>query len=182
MKETAYTEALGNIAWGYLLIHVNINLGPVDVLPNWLGCLFLYQSLKILGQLEPSALLLKPFGLLLTLYEGSLWIMTMVSYSPPGLVELLFCVIALYFHFQLLTNLASIAHGSFPEVSRRLLQLRSVRTVIVTVLFLPIPWESMQVAAYLLVIVSALVGLVLCITLFSYRKLERERRNCLPLP
>lgn len=182
MRETAYTDALGKIAWGYLLIHLNLNLGTVDVLPNWLGCLFLYQSLHTLGQREPSALLLKPFGHLLTLYEVALWSMTMVSYSPPDLLELLFSVIALYFHFQLLTNLANIAQGRFPELSRRLLQLRNVRTVLCTVLFLPIPWDEIQVAAYLLVIVSALVGLVLCVTLFSYRKLERERLNRLPLP
>lgn len=175
MTDNNYTEALGHIAWGYLLLYLDFNLGTLDILPNWLGYLLIYQAITTLGEREPSALLLKPFGLLLTLYEACIWTLEIFSSTPPYLATLLFAVLTLYFHFQLLTNLASIALRSNLEgVSRRLLQLRTVCTLLYTTLFLPIPWDQFNAAGFILGIVTFFADLWLCTTLFSYRRQERE--------
>ena len=34
-------QAVKHIAWGYVLLHFNINLGPLNVLPNWAGYLLM---------------------------------------------------------------------------------------------------------------------------------------------
>ena len=33
--------AVKQIAWGYVLLHFNINLGTFNMLPNWLGYLLM---------------------------------------------------------------------------------------------------------------------------------------------
>ena len=61
------------IAWGYILLHLNFNLGTLNILPNWLGYVLMLQALPILGNDEPSAPLLRPLGIILALWEGALW-------------------------------------------------------------------------------------------------------------
>ena len=55
MNHEHLCNALRHIAWGYILIHVHINLGTIDILPDFAGYLLLLGALPILGQLEPSA-------------------------------------------------------------------------------------------------------------------------------
>ena len=66
-------KPLSHIAWGYLLLHVNFNLGTLNVLPNWLGYLLILSALEPISQLVPSSLLLRPLGKVLAAWEGVLW-------------------------------------------------------------------------------------------------------------
>ena len=74
MNHEHLCSALKHIAWGYILIHLNINLGTIDILPDFAGYLLLLGALPILGQLEPSALLLRPFGIGLVLWHLVSWV------------------------------------------------------------------------------------------------------------
>lgn len=177
MKKLDYTSALGKIAWGYLLIHLDLKLGTLEILPNWLGLLLIYQALVVLGEHEPSAQLLKPFALFLTAYEGVFWLAAIFAYTPQLYpLDLLFSILSLHFHFQLLTMLASLAaQSNLHDSARSLLHLRNARTILMTLAFLPLPWARYGIALMVLSVINLLVGLFLCITVFSYRGAERQQ-------
>lgn len=159
------------IAFGYLFLHLNLNLGTLNVLPNWVGYLLILRALPALGEYEPSALLLRPLGILLALWEGFLWGMALLGSSQDdSLFTVIAAVIALYFHFQLLTNLADSAKQfGCPERSR-ILTLRTVRTVLITLLALPVSWADYQVLTTGIAIVFVIVAVWICVVLFSFRR------------
>ena len=142
MTERKYPGALSLIAWGTLLLFVNITVGNLNLLPNWLGYLLICRALPAVGEEEPEALLLKPLCAALALWEGLLWLLLLFGTVPDWpVVRLAFSVIFLYFDFQLLSNLASTAkrHGCQEEKSLR--RLRNIRAVLNTLLALPFGWE-----------------------------------------
>lgn len=175
MERQRLTDGLKMIAFGYLLLHLNINLGTCNVLPNWLGYLLILKALPILGEYEPSALLLTPIGTLLAVWEGALWGMALFSLTPDiYLLRVVASVIALYFHFQLLTNLADIAQKFGCKERRSILMLRTVRTILITLVALPIPWESIKVLSVWIAIIYVFVAIWICVVLFSFRRSLNE--------
>jgi hypothetical protein len=170
MEREKLADAVKQIAWGYLLLHININLGTLNILPNWLGYVLMLSVLPLLGEAAPSALLLRPLGILLALWEGLLWGLTIFGISFDSTVlSIIAAALSLYFHFQLLTNLAELAQRySCPE-ERRILHLRTVRTLLITVFSLPIPWEKYQVFSIGMAVVFVVVAFWICIVLFSFR-------------
>jgi len=132
-----------------------------------------------LGEYECSALLLRPLGLLLTFWEGLLWILTLIgSDFERYLFSIMATVVALYFHFQLLTNLASIAERFDCPEHRRILTLRTVRTVLITLFALPVPWTDYQVLAVGMAAAHIVVAFWLCVVLFSVRKSLSDAPEC----
>lgn len=162
------------IAWGYVLIHINLNLGSVNILPNWLGYCLILQALPVLGEEEPSALLLRPLGILLALWEGAVWLLTILEINLGGfLIDAIAVSISLYFHFQLLTNLADFAEkNGLPTKS--LLILRTVQTVLITMLAFPIPWEQSGSLIAVMVIVGIVIAIWICCILFSFAEETKE--------
>jgi len=69
MNHQKLCSAVKSIAWGYILIHLHLNLGTIDILPDFAGYLLILGALPALGQPEPSALLLKPFCVGLVLWN-----------------------------------------------------------------------------------------------------------------
>lgn len=171
MEREKLAGAVKQIAWGYVLLHVNINLGTLNILPNWLGYVLMLSALPILGESEPSALLLRPLGILLALWEGVIWTLTLfgVSFDSTAL-SVIAAALSLYFHFQLLTNLAELAERHNCPEQRRILLLRTVRTLLISVLSLTIPWAQYQGLTTGIVIVNLIVVLWICSVLFSLRR------------
>lgn len=171
MERQRLADSVKLIAYGYLLLHLNFNLGTLNVLPNWLGYIQILRALPALGEYEPSALLLRPLGILLALWEGVLWTVDLAGSSLTGyLFTVIATVIALYFHFQLLTNLADIAGSCSCPERKRILTLRTVRTVLITLFALPIPWDSYKILTVGMVVVFIVVAVWLCTVLFSFRR------------
>ena len=54
-------------------------------------------------------------------------------------------VLVLYFNFQLLTNLADAVDGYLPDEADRLRRLRTLNTLFLTLVALPLPWQRWQV-------------------------------------
>lgn len=134
-------RALSKIAWAYVLLHANLNLGTLNVLPNWAGYLLLWQAIALLGGEVRDLLLLKPFCILLGAWEGAAWLLALAGRTLDGLflpLDLLVAVISLYFHFQLLTDVALLAEdgGEGSHWARRLRIWRSVNAVLSTALSL----------------------------------------------
>lgn len=168
MENEKLADAVKQIAWGYLLIHVNINLGTLNVLPNWLGYVLMLRALPSLGESEPSALLLRPLGILLALWEGVLWVLTIFGASfDSTLLSIVAAAVSLYYHFQLLTNLADLARRQNCPEQSRILRLRTVQTLLATVFSLPVPWQRYEGLTIGVVVVNLIVALWICSVLFS---------------
>ena len=171
-------RAVKLIAWGYILIYLHFNLGTLDILPNWLGYVLMLQALPALSEEERSANLLRPLGTSLVVWEAVLWaaavfgidIQTGTVGTIFNIVGYVITVISMYFHFQLLTNLANAAEKYECSQSRRIIRLRTVNTVLLLVLNLPLPWYEIEAVAVILLIAMLIVTIWQCCVLFSLKK------------
>ena len=161
--------ALRQIAWGYVFLLLNITLGMMDILPNWVGMLLFYKSLPVLSQWQPSARLLSPLAVLLGGYEGVCWLLALIGVSMPEIVSLLSAAVSLYFHYQLLTNLADLADDLGLRQGKSLRVFRTINLLLTTCAALPLPWARIPLAAYLLLGVTLVLLIGLLRNLFSLR-------------
>lgn len=67
-------RGLTKIAWGYVFLHLNLNLGTLNVLPNWVGYLLFFSAITLLGDQLRDLTLLKPFCILLGARELADWL------------------------------------------------------------------------------------------------------------
>ena len=171
MNHKSLASALGSIAWGYLFFYISINLGALDILPDWVCFVLVVKALPLLAEAVPSAKLLQPLGTLLGVYYVFSWILTAMGHPIQWyLLTVFIAVLALYFNFQLLTNLAEVARlGGYPQ-EKKILRLRTVLAVLTTVVALPIPWEEYLVLGTGLAVVYLVVAAWICAVLFGLRK------------
>lgn len=166
------------IAWGYIFIHLDINLGTLNILPNWVGYILLMKALPALSEEETSAALLRPLGTALAVWNFISWLVKLfgITYGSLAVQNIMsvigyvMIIIGMYFHFQLLTNLANAAERYNCSQKDRILRLRAVNTVLMLVLNLPLPWDKIEAAAIILLFVMAAVTLWICAVLFSLKK------------
>lgn len=85
------------------------------------------------------------------------------------LLSLLLAVAALYFHFQLLTNLVEALGRAGETWRKELLNLRTVRTVLAAVMALPVLWKEHFAVTVILAIAGVLVGISISAVLFWIR-------------
>ncbi len=169
MEQKDICHAVKQIAWGYILIHLHFKIGALDLLPDWLGYFLFFTALPSLAIFVPSSLLLKPFSILLTVWKVVFWILSLFAISSFGyLPDILISIIALYFHFQLLTNLAELAKQQNCPQEESILLLRTIRTILSTLFILPFPWN--QYVTILILIVQIILVIWLCSVLFSFSK------------
>ena len=169
-------SAVGAVGRAYIFIYLNINLGTLDILPDWLGYVFILGALPMLSLWEESMGLLRNIGILLAVYEGIEWVMKLFgSQADIPVVSLLAGIIGLYFHFQLLTDLASISSEyGLEERKASLLKLRTANTVLQTVAMLTMQLSArFEVAWPALVMVFVVVILTIMIAVSIY-SLKRE--------
>ena len=165
------SKQLYNIAAAYFMLHIDFTLFVVNVFPDWLGYVFILNALKTIGEEEPSIMLLRPLCIVLIVWEGMKWIVAMLGASMSiALLDIIVLVVQLYLHFQLLTNLASVAlrHGSVSS-HNNLLIYRTVRTVLATAVYLLTPWMDANhwINATMLSI-YVIAGLLICRDLYCF--------------
>ncbi len=147
MERTALSAPIRQIAWGYLLLYLHINLNggsvTVDLLPDWMGFFLIAEALSALSAARPSLGLIVRFGWALGVWEMVGLIADRIEWLPLfELVSLTFSLMTLYVHFQLLTDLAALAREQLPgscgeERSRTLLRLRTGSVGLNTMVHLP---------------------------------------------
>ena len=178
-------KGISKCAWAYFFSYVDINLGTVSILPDFVAFWLFLGAIDLLQQEERELKLLKPLGRLLLCWHICDWLLSWFGGSTDGLhpaLDLIICLANLYFHFQLLTNLASIAQKHQPEDAghdSRLLSCRSWQTVLLTVAMLLSdlsPWfgEGWVYVSLGLVLGYLIAGLSLMGALFSLRKCFQE--------
>lgn len=180
-ERTALAELCGTVANGYLLLYLNVNLefgsGVLNLLPAWAGYLRLGSALTQLEKQVPEAALLRPLCHLLAAWNVLDWLCALLGADSGRLpfLPLVAAVAGLYFHFQLLTNLAQAARPYLPGQSGRLLDLRTVQTLFLTLTSLLAPFGAAGTgaAAYLsvfLLIAAALTAFALWQRLRSIKR------------
>ena len=113
-------RALTKIAWGYVFLHLNFNLNTLNILPNWVAYLLFFAAIALLGDQLRDLALLKPFCILLGTKELADWLAVLLTgetlVARFFLLDALLTCVGLYFHFQLLTDLAILAEGDRKSV------------------------------------------------------------------
>ena len=111
MNHAGIRSALSRIAWAYLLIHLHFRLNNLDLLPDWAGYLLIFSAIGLLAGELRDLPLLRPFCILLGAVSGVDWLSFLLTGAEfTGrffLLSALITCVALYFHFQLLTDLAA---------------------------------------------------------------------------
>ena len=174
----------GYAAWGYFFLYFDFNLGPISILPDFVGMLLFFNAIKTLKGLRRELSLLEPLAIMLLVWHLAKWLLAWVGVSLDGLwqpLELIITVSNLYFHFQLLTDFAALARQYLPgtDLSDKLLKWRSIQTVILTGVYLMgytsgIREGWMEIAAFVVIAVQLFAMLLLMMALFDLRKQFRN--------
>lgn len=183
-RETIYT-GVSRSAWGYFFLYFNINLGSVNILPEFVAFLLFLSSIKLLTSERRDLALLRPLGILLTLWHLAKWVLTIFGITLGGVFSVLSLVISLaslYFHFQLITDFAALAskyQWAEEHLDQRLLKWRTCQTVLLTLsTLLAYPMEWLPDWWQYLIICTAVICLIACIgimvALFGLRKCIRD--------
>lgn len=133
---------LRKIAWGYLFLYFNIKLGTLNILPAFAGYLLFLSAINVLSAVKRELEYLRIPSLMLFSVHIAYWFGELVNVNISGIfpfVSLIVGILNMYFHFQLITNVADIVYdyaGDEEEriYAARLMSLRTAQTVILTVM------------------------------------------------
>ena len=168
-------KALKRIVIGYLFIVFNFNIGTLDIVPNFVGYILIYQALNTLqGELEHYALL-KNFSVILGIVAFVNWIFAFLSIIPLSLIVF---IITLCFDYLLFTDIISIAqkyhyNRSSLDYMKWLRNARVILFVISNVVSLL--FANAQVNLFLIYILSFIVH-ILCIVSINTISNDLNRR------
>ena len=148
---TAYQKlytGIGRAAWGYFFIYFDFNINTVSILPSFIGYMLFLSAINCLCEEERELNLLRTLGVILTVWHVASWLASWGSIDLDGMlqvVDIIIGVVNIYFHFQLLTNLASIAtkyQSADDELDAKLLRYRTLQTVMLNQLSLLGIWQN----------------------------------------
>lgn len=168
-------------AWGYFFLYFNININTVSLLPAFVGYLLFLSAIGCLKEEERELTLLYTPGVIMALWTGAEWLASFAGIELEGMwqfADVIICLVNLYFHFQLLTNLASLAANDPPEghrLAEKLLRYRTLQTVMLTAIEILVclhPWLSeVWTGISLCMMIAYLVaGICLMRVLFALRR------------
>lgn len=171
MDRNALAAAVRKITWAYVFFYLDIDLGTIDILPDWVFFILVLRALPDLAKAAPSAMLLESLSLILCGWNMIDWFLAIFQVTINFyLITVVIVILSLYFHFQLLTNLAHIARQADCPQEKALLRLRSVMTVLITVFFvLPLDWLNWGLGIATLA-TYCLLTIFLCGALYGFRK------------
>lgn len=181
-KREEFAAAIKLAAWGYIFILFNINIGTLDLLPNWLGYIFLLVSAGKMANHIDGAKHLRVLAMILTASSAVDFVEQLFSFSILSgfyVVSIIISVVGLYFHFEFLTYTADIAEKFAPEKKKGIIISRNAYVILncvttVWVLFLGELVEEYVYSTFLLIIAQFCVMIYICRSLFSLAKALRE--------
>lgn len=125
-------------AGGYFFLYFDLTIGAVDLLPAFVGMLFFLSAIDLMKEQRRDLELLRPFAVVLTAWYFVDWAAAWIGKSPGEILpmaELLVSLAGMYFHFQLLTDLAAVARmydTQDPPAEEKILRWRTLQTVMLT--------------------------------------------------
>ena len=167
--------------WGYFFLYFDINIGTISIFPSFVGYILFTKAIELLKDEERELSLLKTLGFILTIWNAIEWLAKCVGYSFNSnwqFITLIAGSLNLYFHFQFLTNIASIAITHQQEnctYHKSLLSCRTIQTLMLTVFLVVsylyfIPEEVLIYITLGLAIIYIIVSIYIMITLNGLRK------------
>lgn len=187
METKTLSSAIKKIAISYILIYLHVNISVIDILPDWLGYFLIVSVLPIISEKEKSAQLLKPFGIAIGIWNIFEDVLKIAGDELNlTVISLVFSLITIYFHFQLITNIANLDIEEAKK--KRLLNLRTATVLLHTVTSLALLVPTMfdidyEIYSYF-VIVMLIPQLVICFwisfELFKISKDMKEKEVELP--
>ena len=182
METKTLSSAIKKIAISYILIYLHINISVIDILPDWLGYFLIVSVLPIISEKEKSAQLLKPFGIAIGIWNIFEDVLKIAGDELNlTVISLVFSIITIYFHFQLITNVANLDIEE--PTKKRLLNLRTATVILHTVLtfslFIPTVIDvDNEIYTYILMIML-IPQLIICFwisgELFKISKVMKEK-------
>lgn len=188
-QSTLY-NGLSNAAWGYFFLNFDFNLGTVSIFPRFVGFLLFLSAIKKLSEARRDLALLRPLCVLLAVWAAVDWLLSWGGGDVDGhilFLDLLVSVAGLYFHFQLLTDMAAFAEQYQPEggnLDDRIRRRRTVYIVLITLIAViswlwsshlspqqigtgsGIIWGALAVAA----VAAVITALLIMVALFELRR------------
>ncbi len=175
-------QGVSCVAWGFFFEYFDFNINGISVLPAFVGYCLFWKAIGLLQEERRDLALLRPLGLLLIGWHLLAWLCTFAGYSlenGPDLLRMAGVVVSLadlYFHFQLLTDLAAMAadYQEDSSLDTRLLRLRTWQTVFLTLMTLLVYlradgwWSGLTIC---MAIAGVVTGLCIMLNLFALRKL-----------
>lgn len=131
-----FATAVKRIAYAYIFLYLNINLGTINLLPEWIGYIYILSAIPLIEEKEQSAQYLRIPLLILAGWAGISWLAAIFGFSPDWKIIYIFpLALRLYMHFQLLTNIADIAaYFGLNEAAAKIKKLRSLSVIFDTAL------------------------------------------------
>ncbi|MBQ9070268.1 MAG: hypothetical protein IJY23_02845 [Clostridia bacterium] len=175
---------IGRAAWGYFFIYFDFNINTVSVIPSFIGYLLFLSAINYLCDEERDLNLLRTLVTILTVWHIASWLASFASADLDGMlqvVDIIIGVVNIYFHFQILTNLASIAAKYQPEdytLDQKLLDYRTLQTIMLTAVIILSYFAKLldgfgMFVSICMIIVYLIAGILLMKALFDLRR-------CLP--
>lgn len=166
-------ESIFSLMMGYVFISFNFNCNvgnlTLPLIPNIVGWFFFYKALERLAPLQPTLGLLRPSCMVLGVLSLEQFFPALADgvYEALPLISVFSAVVVVYFHFQLLTDLANLIEEEEP--SQKLRKARTVMVLSATVAHLafviPKGWEWVMTGglfvylATVIYVISVLYGL-----------------------
>ena len=174
-------DGISKAIWGYFFLYFDINLGTISILPSFVGYILFLKAIDLLEEEERELSLLKTLGLILVTWNVVEWLAKCVGYSFGNkwqFVTLIAGLLNMYFHFQFLTNIASIAIKHQEEncaYDKTLLSCRTIQTLMLTVFLVVtnlsfIPEDILIYPTFILAIIYIIVCIYIMATLNGLRK------------
>lgn len=174
-------DGISKAIWGYFFLYFDINLGTISILPSFVGYILFLKAIDLLEEEERELSLLKTLGLFLVAWNVIEWLAKCVGYSFGNkwqFVTLIAGLLNMYFHFQFLTNIASIAIKHQEEncaYDKTLLSCRTIQTLMLTVFLVVtnlsfIPEDILIYPTFILAIIYIIVCIYIMATLNGLRK------------
>ena len=174
-------SGISKAAWGYFFLYFNINFNNVSILPSFVGYLLFLSAINLLKEEERELSLLHTLGVIMALWTGVEWLASFVGLNLEGMwqfIDIIISLVNLYFHFQFLTNLASIAakyQSEGYELDAKLLRYRTLQTIMLTASeivtyvqsWLSLEWPYISI---IMMLVYVIAGICLMKALFELRK------------
>lgn len=177
MNDKPISSVIKSIAIGYILIYVHLNIGTLDILPDFLGYFIIVRALPHIAQKEKSAMLIKTPGIILAVWNIVESVVTLAGGELDFyIINVIVSILSIYFNFQLITNIAEFATEA--KRKKRLLTLRSGLVIFHTVTIILILIPSIRTVAIVTAIAQLVMLIWICIELFqlasAIKKEEQE--------
>lgn len=164
------------IAWGFFLMHMNFNLGPVDIMPDWAGYALIVSALAFVVAFEEDLKKLRSVGIALLVWSVITWIGDIFGIGTYlSYVGFIPAIGNMYFIYRLFSELSDVSDKySCPQtLSLRFWGIANVvSTAVASVIsYLALIFSDVEIFAMVGMIILS-IGLIIMlgsmITLFRF--------------